>query len=176
MEILRVKKFFNSDFKEFANYDNYRSIPSICDGFKPTQRKIIATLLKRGESASEIKVSSLAGLLISEMDYHHGECLKFDTEILLSDGSKVKIGEWAEQYPEVILKVISYDITTNTFIESEGYFPRKTKEVTEIFNIEMENGEIFSCTDNHPFLVKRKNKLEYVPAKLLKEDDDIVSY
>ena len=43
--------------------NNLRSIPILLDGLKPTQRKILHTLLNT--SNNEIKVSSLSGLVIS---------------------------------------------------------------------------------------------------------------
>lgn len=63
----------NSDYKDFAIDDNRRSIPSITDGWKPTQRKIIYALIKRGESSDAIKVASLAGSLAEVAEYHHGD-------------------------------------------------------------------------------------------------------
>lgn len=70
---MKVKQFFNSDFRDFSIYDTKRSIPSIVDGFKPSQRKVIYGMLKRGESLGEVKVEQAGAYIASVSDYHHGE-------------------------------------------------------------------------------------------------------
>ena len=64
--------FIEKEFKHFSNYDLYRSIPSICDGFKPSQRKIMYSCFKRNLK-NEIKVAQLAGYVSEHASYHHGE-------------------------------------------------------------------------------------------------------
>lgn len=39
-------EFIDKELIHFSNDDNIRSIPSICDGLKPSQRKILFTLLE----------------------------------------------------------------------------------------------------------------------------------
>lgn len=63
--------FFNNEFIEFSMSDNIRSIPSIMDGFKPSQRKIIYTLFKRNFK-DEVKVELLMGSILEQAAYHHG--------------------------------------------------------------------------------------------------------
>jgi len=60
---------------QFSNYDNIRSIPSICDGFKPVQRKILYGCIKKKlfNPKDELKVSQLSGYISSLTSYHHGE-------------------------------------------------------------------------------------------------------
>ncbi len=65
--------FVNKDLIHFSSYDNERSIPSMCDGLKPSQRKILyATFLKKLES-DEIKVAQLGAFVAEHTEYHHGE-------------------------------------------------------------------------------------------------------
>ena len=64
--------FIHKDLIHFSNYDNERSIPSICDGLKPSQRKVIYTVISRNLTTS-IKVSQLAGSVSEKSSYHHGE-------------------------------------------------------------------------------------------------------
>jgi DNA topoisomerase-2 len=52
--------------------DIQRSIPSIVDGFKPGQRKVMYVCLQRNDKR-EIKVSQLAGSVGQMSAYHHGE-------------------------------------------------------------------------------------------------------
>lgn len=65
-------EFINKELILFSMADNVRSIPSICDGFKPAQRKVIFTLLNR-KSKKELKVSELQGLVSEKAAYHHGD-------------------------------------------------------------------------------------------------------
>ena len=71
-KLVSIEDFINKDLIHFSNYDNHRSIPSVIDGFKPTQRKILYTGLKYLTS-SEIKVAQLSGKVSEKTDYHHGE-------------------------------------------------------------------------------------------------------
>ncbi len=70
---MKIKTFFNDHFKHFSLYDSQRSIPSIVDGLKPSQRKCIYGMLSRGESAGEIKVAQAGSMIAQVSDYHHGE-------------------------------------------------------------------------------------------------------
>ena len=52
--------------------DNIRSIPSVADGLKPGQRKVLYACFKRNLT-SDIKVAQLAGYVSEKTAYHHGE-------------------------------------------------------------------------------------------------------
>lgn len=67
-----LARFMNSDFKSFSMADNVRSIPSICDGFKNSQRKAMYGMVLRGENAAELQVERLASAIAAATDYHHG--------------------------------------------------------------------------------------------------------
>lgn len=66
------EEFIHKEFKHFSNYDVHRSIPNICDGFKPSQRKVMFACFKRN-LVKEIKVSQLSGYVSEHTCYHHGE-------------------------------------------------------------------------------------------------------
>lgn len=68
-----IKDFIHKDLKHFSNADNMRSIPSLVDGFKPSQRKILYGAYLRGLDKIEIKVAQLAGFVSDRAAYHHGE-------------------------------------------------------------------------------------------------------
>lgn len=69
---IRVRDYFNTAVKTFSLYDNVRSIPTITDGFKPSQRKALYGTALRGENAGEIQVERLASMIAAKTDYHHG--------------------------------------------------------------------------------------------------------
>ena len=64
--------FVHKELIHFSIYDNLRSIPSLCDGLKPSQRKILYYMLKRNIT-KPIKVAQLSGYVSAETSYHHGE-------------------------------------------------------------------------------------------------------
>lgn len=64
--------FVNKELVLFSNLDNERSIPSVMDGLKPGQRKVIFTCFIRNDKR-EVKVAQLAGSVAERSAYHHGE-------------------------------------------------------------------------------------------------------
>ena len=67
-----VEEFVNKDLIHFSNSDNIRSIPHLCDGLKPSQRKVLFCCFKRN-LVKEIRVAQLAGYVSEHGAYHHGE-------------------------------------------------------------------------------------------------------
>lgn len=66
------KDFVDKELILFSVADCERSIPSIIDGFKPGQRKILFACFKRNLTKS-IKVAQFAGYVAEHSAYHHGE-------------------------------------------------------------------------------------------------------
>ena len=75
--------FIHKDFIHFSNYNLNRSIPSIMDGLKPSQRKILYSCFKRSLT-KEIKVAQLSGYVSENAAYHHGENSLQDTIVGLA--------------------------------------------------------------------------------------------
>jgi len=69
---VEYSKFIHNDLKHFSNYDNIRSIPSVIDGLKPSQRKVLYSGLLKN-LINEIKVAQFAGYVSEKSSYHHGE-------------------------------------------------------------------------------------------------------
>lgn len=69
---LTYNDFINKELILFSNSDNERSIPSMVDGLKPGQRKVLFTCFKRNDKR-EVKVAQLAGSVAEMSSYHHGE-------------------------------------------------------------------------------------------------------
>lgn len=63
--------FINKELIHFSVNDLERSIPSICDGLKPSQRKVLFYMIKKNIN-KEKKVFQLGGSISSETCYHHG--------------------------------------------------------------------------------------------------------
>ena len=64
--------FVDNELIHFSNANNIRALPSVIDGLKPSQRKILHACFKRNLK-DEIKVAQLAGYCAEHTAYHHGE-------------------------------------------------------------------------------------------------------
>jgi hypothetical protein len=160
---LPISKFIDSKFRDYAVYVlESRGIPSFFDALTPVQRYIL-----KNSPTSFVKTLTVIGKVIQD-GYHHGDCVKFSTEIRLADNTTISIGKWFEKYPEAVLLVKSIDENSNEVI-GIGHSPRVGQETDEYFQIELENEEIIECTKNHPFYVNGK----WVKAEDLKENDDL---
>lgn len=65
-----ISQFILTDMVTFSYDDLVRSIPSVWDGLKPTQRKILHVMRKH--AGKQMKTSEYAGIVSSETLYHHG--------------------------------------------------------------------------------------------------------
>jgi len=79
---MKLKTFFDTEFKVFSNLDNVRSIPSVIDGFKDSQRKAVYGMIEHG--TSEIKVAQCASKFALITHYAHGETSMADTIVGLA--------------------------------------------------------------------------------------------
>ncbi|KAJ3755485.1 DNA topoisomerase II [Lentinula raphanica] len=75
--------FVNKELILFSMADNIRSIPSIADGLKPGQRKVIWACFKRNLK-KEIKVVQLVGYVSEHAAYHHGDMSLTQTIVALA--------------------------------------------------------------------------------------------
>jgi hypothetical protein len=161
---LLISRLIDTKFREYALYVlSNRGIPSFYDALTPVQRYILMN-----SPSSFNKTLSVVGKSIED-GYHHGDCLKYDTKINLADGTQVTIGEWAEKYPDAELMVKSIDEKTLEEVIGIGHSPRIGYTTDKYIQIELENGEIFECTPNHPFFING----EWIEAKDLEDGMDI---
>lgn len=75
--------FVNKELILFSMADNVRSIPSVLDGLKPGQRKVLYACFKRNLQKDQ-KVIELAGYVSEKTAYHHGEASLQQTIIALA--------------------------------------------------------------------------------------------
>jgi DNA topoisomerase II len=69
---ISIPDFIDKELIHFSNSDTLRSIGSLYDGLKPSQRKILYSCFKR-KLYNEIRVAQLAGYVSENAAYHHGE-------------------------------------------------------------------------------------------------------
>lgn len=72
-ENVSYEAFVDRDLIHFSNHDVERSIPSVIDGLKISQRKVMYACFKRHLVSDEIRVAQLAGYVSEHAAYHHGE-------------------------------------------------------------------------------------------------------
>ena len=73
--VVPLVDFVHKELVHFSIADVARSIPSVVDGLKPSQRKVLYGAMKkfRATGGEEIKVAQLAGYVAEVSAYHHGE-------------------------------------------------------------------------------------------------------
>ncbi|OJD18168.1 hypothetical protein AJ78_01780 [Emergomyces pasteurianus Ep9510] len=71
-EEITYTDFINKELILFSMADNIRSIPSVVDGLKPGQRKVLYTCFKRNVK-KDIKVAELSGYVLGMTAYQHGD-------------------------------------------------------------------------------------------------------
>eukprot|EP00927_Polykrikos_kofoidii_P065325 TRINITY_DN6109_c0_g1_i1.p1 TRINITY_DN6109_c0_g1~~TRINITY_DN6109_c0_g1_i1.p1 ORF type:complete len:2348 (-),score=532.90 TRINITY_DN6109_c0_g1_i1:289-6285(-) len=69
---LSYSDFVNKELVLFARYDVERMIPSLVDGLKPGQRKVLFGCFKKNLT-TDCKVAQLTGYVAEKSCYHHGE-------------------------------------------------------------------------------------------------------
>jgi DNA topoisomerase-2 len=67
-----IPEFVDKELVLFSRADVERSIPSVVDGLKPSQRKVLYAAFKR-KLTSDVKVAQFAGYVAEHTAYHHGE-------------------------------------------------------------------------------------------------------
>lgn len=71
-DLITYDDFINKELILFSMADNMRSIPSVIDGFKPGQRKVLYTCFRRNLK-KDVKVVELAGSVSGLTAYAYGE-------------------------------------------------------------------------------------------------------
>jgi DNA topoisomerase-2 len=81
---LAITDFVHKDLVNFSLADLKRSIAHVCDGLKPSQRKVMYSCFQRNLTA-EMKVAQLAAYVAEKSAYHHGEVSLADTIVKLAN-------------------------------------------------------------------------------------------
>lgn len=71
-KLIKYSDFVHKELIQFSMADLQRSIPSMVDGLKPGQRKILFCSFKRN-FVKEAKVAQFSGYVSEHSAYHHGE-------------------------------------------------------------------------------------------------------
>ena len=91
-------------------------------------------------------------------------CFTGETKLLLPDGGKASFLELLAEKEEVFVN--SFDFQKQELVKARGYDVRCTKEVTELVEVELENGETVRCTPDHWFLTQSAGYMEACNLKV----------
>ncbi len=82
-----IEEFIDKEMIKFSIDDCKRSIPSMLDGMKESQRKILYAVFLKGlkHTGATMKVAQLAGFVAEKTNYHHGEIGLFETIIKMAN-------------------------------------------------------------------------------------------
>lgn len=142
------------DFLKNAMYEDRLSVP-----YHP---KLVTELISLEKDTKKGKI-----------DHPPHGCLCEKTLIDCSDGVARTMEDLTNDWKTGIHhKVRSWDEEHQQVCDKWAFRPHVTKYVTELVEVEMENGEVFQCTPDHPFLMMSGG---YSPAECLKEGDDLRS-
>jgi hypothetical protein len=169
--------YINKGLIHFSNYDVQRSIPSMIDGLKISQRKILFSCFKRNLTDKEIRVAQLASYVSEQSAYHHGEaslqgaivamaqdfvgsnninllkpngqfgCLAPNTEILMWDSSIKKA-------KDIVIgdKLIGDDEKMRTVL-------KLTNGIDDMYEITMSTGNSYTVNSQHILTLKQNGNI-----------------
>lgn len=179
-----------------------RAIPSIEDGLKPVQRRILYSMSQMGlKPGTQTKKSArIVGDVIGKF-HPHGDvavydamvrlaqdfslryplvfgqgnfgCFTKDTKVALADGRNLSFGELKDEHQKG-KRNFTFTVDENNEIKiAEVKNPRKTKENAEIMKVILDNGEEVKCTLNHKFMLRDGT---YKEAKDLVSGDSLMPF
>lgn len=166
---IRVSELFAGPVREFSIYNNKRMIPSVVDGFKPSQRKVIYGTLKKSPSIDREK-----GIKVAQLANYIAECLHPDTLINVN-GLLIRVEDLYQQESETLINggffIENFNEESNSADLDFCKAVIQSKEASEFIQIEVEDGETISVTPDHELLTTNGWK----KAKDLSKSDKLVS-
>ena len=173
-------EFIDRELIHFSDYDCKRSIPCLCDGLKPSLRKIIYACFKRNLK-KEIKVAQLAGYISENSAYHHGEQSLYDSIIGLAQdfvGSnniellspKGQFGCLSPETPILMwdgsIKRADNIIIGDTLVGDDGTkrkVLKTTSGIDDMYEVVCENNEKYTINSQHILTLyfKDNNKISW---------------
>lgn len=177
--------FINKELVQFSLSDIARSIPSIYDGLKPSQRKVLYTLFKKNYQ-KEIKVAQFGAAVAETTAYHHGEASLFSTIINMAQdyvgSNNINLlkpnGQFGCLDPDTeVMKfsgesIKAKDVKIGDSLMGDDGFQRKVKAITcgidHMYKVSFSNGKHVVVNSEHilTFKIKCHKMVKYLPHKM----------
>jgi DNA gyrase/topoisomerase IV subunit B len=177
-------EFINKGLIHFSMSDIIRSIPSMVDGFKPSQRKVLYTMFKKNYK-KEIKVAQLGASVAETTEYKHGEASLFSTIINLAQdyvgSNNINLlkpnGQFGCLSPDTkillwdgTLKEAKYIRKDDILVGDDGLkrIVQKTiSGIDEMYKVSLENGEHYTVSSEHilTFYIPSHKSIKYDKVK-----------
>jgi anaerobic ribonucleoside-triphosphate reductase len=93
-----------------------------------------------------------------------GYCFTGDTRIKTLDGKNPTLKELAEN-PDAEFAVLAYDYQNNKIVHAKATAARKTRTVTELAKVFLEDGSVITSTTDHPFMKRDGNYADAADLK-----------
>ena len=155
-----LTEIVNVGYKSYAMYVlESRAIPSVVDGFKPVQRKLLYAMLNWFDGR-KVKLTDLAGI---------SRCVSSDTLVHIN-GKMMTILEAYDNYVDGDT-IETYNESNNRFEKCKMLGIYKKQKADELVSIHLEDGSTLNVTPEHEVLLS--NGL-WVEARHLTEEDDIM--
>lgn len=137
-----IAHFLSNDFREFSTYDCVTNIPSMIDGLKVSQRKVMWTVLNNPKTMT---VEQLASLVASYTKYHHGAVSLADAIVgLAKDFTGSNNVNWLVPDGQ-FGNILCHDPSSARYISTklhENWFQWFHKDDNNILEFEIEDAEI----------------------------------
>lgn len=158
--------------QSYSNYGAYvldgRALPSIIDGLKNVERRILWVMLNYPNGKIE-KSSAIEG---DALKYHpHGGCIVGSTKFYTLSGEYTTIEDLYNK-GEFNVEVLSYNISTGNVEPGLVTDIWITKYVDELYEVELSNGYKFRLTGDHQVLVEGKG---FVNTETLISGDKMIT-
>lgn len=154
-------------YTDYAKYVlEYRALPSVYDGLKPVQRRIIH--IANQQPKKLMKTAKLAGLCMAL--HPHGSCLSGDTVFYMLNGSPMTI---KEMYDSNNSKFYGMAINESNQLEPCEITNVRVGQVTrKLYHINLSDGSLIKCTGNHPFM---SDDFKFINAENLEVGQKLLS-
>ncbi len=176
-----------------------RAIPTVEDGLKPVQRRILYAMHQIGlKPGSQTKKSArIVGEVLGKF-HPHGDtavydalvrmaqdfslrypfvfgqgnfgCFTKDTKVALADGRNLSFGELVKEHKKG-KKNFTFTVDDKKIKIAEIKNPRLTRKKAKIMKVVLDNGEEIKCTLNHKFMLKNG---KYKKARDLVSGDSLM--
>ena len=166
---MNMSSFLNNEVIKFSIDDCKRSIPTLYDGLKESQRKVLYAVKKRNLTSNKqsLKVAQLGGYVAEKTNYHHGEQNLYQTITKMAHefpGTNnipllYRDGQFGCLDPETLILMWdgrtkkAKDIEVGDNLIGDDGFPRTVKQLTEgvdeMYHVIQTNGKNYTVNSQH---------------------------